>query len=86
MTITPLIRYVTTHINRDGYRQLTGHNQGHAFAHTEIIAQARLQAFHENNRDSTLSQVFGPQALGTFEVRPVECYDSGDAKGIYFDA
>ncbi len=80
-----MIKYVITHINKSGMRQLTGPNQGHRFDDTSEKAQARLDTMIRCNSPEQLSSFFGPQSLGTFEVRPVECYKSGDAMGIYFD-
>jgi hypothetical protein len=31
-----------------------------------------------------LGDIYGDQALGTFEVTPVECYDHGDATRTVF--
>ena len=79
-------RYVITHINRDGMRALSLPNQGQHHFDEKEAADAWLKSFNQNNSESTLVQLFGRQALGTFEVRPCQCYDHGDAVGIYFDS
>lgn len=66
-------------------RQLTRANQGRNHFATEAEAEAYREAFNRNNNPETLISVFGTQAIGTFEVRPVRCYDHGDAMEIYFD-
>lgn len=77
--------YAVTHINRDGMRQLTYRNTGTNHSPTYKEAQSLLTAIITNNTEKCLSNHFGKQAIGTFEVRPVECYDHGDAVRIFFD-
>lgn len=77
--------YAVTHINRDGMRQLTWPNQGRYHYETPEMAQKWISDATANNSPENLSRFFGPQAIGTFEVRPVECYDNGDAVRIFFD-
>lgn len=77
-------RFAITHINRDGMRQLSTPNQGRCFTDTRAESEKALSAFNQNNSPDALAQVYGPQAAGTFQVWPVECYDNGDAVGIYF--
>lgn len=76
--------YAITHINRDGMRTLTYANQGRNHCETRAEAERKLAALVGNTDVARLEQVFGNQALGTFDVRAVECYDHGDAKSIYF--
>jgi hypothetical protein len=77
-------KFVITHINRDGIRQLTGANQGHRFSDSKEYADKSLKDLIENNSDKKITEVFGSQAVGTFEVRETECYSTGDSKRIYF--
>lgn len=73
MSATTVTRYALTHVNREGMRQLT---------------RANREAFLLANTIACLESAYGKQAVGTFEVRPVQCYtsgDAGDAVGIYFD-
>lgn len=81
-----MIRYAITHINRDGMRQITGANQGRYFKKTMRAAQKEARDIMKNNTPEKLASIFGKQSVGTFEARAVECYETGDAKGIYFDA
>lgn len=80
-----MTKYAITHINRDGVRQLSWANQGRLHLDRHEDAERKLVDWIKHNSPDTLRQVFGPQALGTFEIRPMDCYDHGDAKGIYFD-
>lgn len=77
--------FALTHINSDGMRTLTQSNQGRNHFATEQQAKEYLAAFIQNNSVASLEQIFGHQALGTFEIRPVLCYHHGDAKGVWFD-
>jgi hypothetical protein len=79
-----VIRYAVTHINRDGMRTLTRANQGRNHFVNKEQAEQWIQTVYGNTPEATIRQVYGPQALGTFEVRPVECYSHGDAIGIFF--
>jgi hypothetical protein len=76
------IRYVLSHINKDGMRVMTSAIQGrHTFGST-VEAEQHLQGFNANNTPENLTQIFGSQALGTFEVSAIECYEGhNDPKG-----
>lgn len=79
-------RFTLSFINRDGYRQIVGPNQGHKFKDTREEAEALLASFNANNNEDALRQVFGLQAIGTFAVSEIECYrPGGDAINIYPD-
>lgn len=86
MNTKTITRFTITYINRHGQRQLLGPNQGRCFKDTVGEAQQGLKSFVENNTEKQLKEVYGPQAIGTFAVRAVECYENGDAIGIFFDA
>lgn len=73
--------YAITHVDKDGLRTLTFANQGRNHYETEKAARKHLNAIHANN---DVHAIWG-DAADTLEVRPVECYDHGDAVGIYFD-
>jgi len=79
------IRFALTHINREGIRALTRANQGANHFDTKEQAEAHFLSFLKNNTQKLLEQVYGRQAFTTFEIRPVKCYDSGDAIDVYFD-
>lgn len=73
--------YAITHVNSKlGLRQLTFANQGRNHFETPAAAQEHLDAVGPQLREKVLGQ-----DADTLEVRPVECYDHGDAVGIYFD-
>ena len=76
------IRYVVTHIDRNGMRTLAHAAQGrHTYA-TPELAQAWIDAAMIENREQRLAQFFGLPLL----VRAVECYDGHhDPVRVYFD-
>lgn len=77
-------RYAITHIGRDGLRKLTFANQGRNHYDDQAEAARRLAGFIQNNPVETLQDIYGDQAISTFEVTPVECYDHGDATRTVF--
>ncbi len=77
-------RYAITHIGRDGLRKLTFANQGRNHYDDPAGAARRLAGFIQSNPVETLRDIYGDQAIGTFEVTPVECYDHGDATRTVF--
>lgn len=83
MTRARCIRYAITKINKDGDRVLAFANQGRNHFDTQEAAERHLRATLENNTADTLRSVYGD--VSKMEVRPVECYEHGDAIGIYFD-
>lgn len=88
MSAPTVTRYALTHVNREGMRQLTRANQGRNMFDDEELAKRYREAFLLANTIACLESAYGKQAVGTFEVRPVQCYtsgDAGDAVGIYFD-
>lgn len=78
-----MIRYAITKIDKGGMRSLATANQGRCFRDTPEDAQGHLAAILSNNSSDTLKSVYGD--ISKMEVRPVDCYENGDAKGIYFD-
>jgi len=80
-----ITRYAATCVNRDGMRTLMRGNQAHSHWDSAEDAQKWLDAVVRANSEADLKQCWGEQAIGTFEVRPVECYAHGDAIGVYFD-
>lgn len=68
-------RFVVTHINVTGIRVLTYGQQARYTYATAADAQSALDALLNvavNGND--IPGVFGPQAVGTFEVRPIPCW------------
>lgn len=78
-----MIRWAITHINQDGMRQLSFGNQGRWHYETALEAQQKLDAIKLHTPIDTLQMLYGDP--DTMQVRPVDCYENGDAKGIYFD-
>jgi hypothetical protein len=77
--------YVITHVDKQGMRTLTLANQGRNHSKGKRIAERKLAAILKGNTEAELAMVYGPQAIGTFRVRKVQCYAHGDAKRVYFD-
>ena len=77
-------RNAVTHIGLDGLRKLTFANQGRNHYDDQTDAVRRLASFLESNPEQTLRDIYGDQAVGTFEVTPVECYNHGDATRTVF--
>jgi hypothetical protein len=81
MTHTDIHLFAITHVDpKTGLRQLTFANQGRNHYKTREEAQSKLDLLRDDLRNKFLGD-----AADTLEVREVECYHHGDAKGIYFD-
>jgi hypothetical protein len=78
-----ITRYAITKVNKNGMRTLAFANQGRHHFDTEDAAYEMLRAITGTNSLETLHSVYGDIKL--MEVRPVECYEHGDAIGIYFN-
>lgn len=81
-------RYVVTHVNTKDMRCMTFAHQGRNTHATQAEAQEHLDAVLNTgvNRND-IPGVFGAQSVGTFEVRPVECYPGHfDPITRYFEA
>lgn len=77
-----VIRYVVTHVGRDGTRTLAHACQGRNTWATREEAQDVLNSMTRNNSVETLRQLFGLP----LEVRPCECWPVHfDPMGIYFE-
>ena len=76
-----MIRYAITHVNRDGMRGLTRANQGRNHFDTREAAEGFIAAMKRNNSPGILLQMYND----TLEVREVDCYEHGDAKGVWFE-
>lgn len=68
-------RYVITHLQKDGLRALAFPNQGRNHYDTKEQAEKAREALKPE-----LESKLGFRAL---EVRETDCYDHGDAVGIY---
>lgn len=84
MSADHVIRFVVTHVNKDGDRVLAHAAQGRNTYATETEAQAWITAARANNHPDTLKGVYpDPDSLA---VRLCECWPVHfDPKGIYFD-
>lgn len=79
-----VIRYVVTHINKDGNRVMSHAHQGRNTYETAEQAQAWIEAARKNNSESTMQAVYGDK--DTLEVRAAKCYPVHfDPKQCYFD-
>lgn len=74
-------RYAVTHVNKDGMRGLTFANQGRNHFDTREAAEQYIAAMKKNNPAKLITDMY----RDSLEVRPVECYWHGDAKGVWFD-
>ena len=80
------IRYVVSHIARDGLRRMTYPYQGRHTFSRRGDAEKILKSHTDNNTPDRLAEVYGPQCLGTFKVSAVECWPGhNDPKGCYID-
>lgn len=75
-----LWRFAITHVDEHGQRTLTFANQGRNHYETREAAEKAMREFEPDLR----AKVLGDRA-DSLEVRDVECWPSGDAKGIYFN-
>jgi len=77
-----VIRYVVTHIGKDGMRTLIGPAQGRCTYATQEQAEEYKTAVLSNNSMDTLKSMYG----FPLEVRPCRCWPLHfDPKEIYFD-
>lgn len=76
-------RYAITHVDyKTGLRRLTLPNQGRNHEATRAAAEDRLGCLRGPDG---LCRILNPQEFLTLRVDPFECYDHGDAVGIYVD-
>jgi len=80
-----MIKFNISFMDKNGLRTLSGPNQGRYFKDTREEAEKHLRDFLTNNSEERLADIYGKQAIGTFRVDEFDCYDHGDAKGIYVD-
>ena len=86
MNAPHVTRYVATYINRDRMRTLVSPGQGRFTYATRGEAQAWLEAFMFANSWERIAEIFGPQSVRTFEVRPCRCWAGHfDPVGVWFD-
>lgn len=80
-----MIRFAITHVNISNMRTLTDHAQARFMYPTRVEAEQAMAAILANSSPDRIDDVFGPKARETFEVREVDCWESGDPKSIWFD-
>lgn len=77
-----MVRYVVTHINKDGVRTLAQAMQGRYTYDTPEKAQKWIDDILQGNNATTINGLYGLP----FEVRPVNCYEGHfDPKTCWFD-
>lgn len=86
LPVVPVRRYTVTHVNPQGMRRLSFSMQGRYTWATPEEAEEQLRLLLDFNSVDRLVSAYGPQAIGTFEVRPVSCYPGHfDPLGMWFD-
>lgn len=80
-------RYAVTFVGKDGLRTFVAPaNQGRYHFDTPAAAHAWRRALLENNSRGQLEGLFnGPAGVASIAVSPIDCYDHGDAVGVYAD-
>ena len=79
------IRYVLTTINKAGNRVMFQPAQGR-HTYSKEGAQVHLNELLYNNTPERLEEIFGKQAMGEFQVTPVDCYEGhNDPKRTVFE-
>lgn len=77
--------YVPVYRDRHGCMALMRSGQGRDTFRTRDEAHEWLAAIVRENSPERLAEIWGHQALGTFGVRLVETWPSGDPKGTILD-
>lgn len=77
--------YVPVHVDRHGCLALMRSGCADATFPTRDDARAWLEAIVRENNPQRLTEIWGAQALGTFGVRLVETWPSGDPKRTILD-
>lgn len=75
-----MLKYVVTAIKKNGQRELAFNRQHLYSFDTPEEAQQRLDDTLKNNDPERVADLIGTK----LEVRPVECYPTGDPMTCYF--
>ena len=76
-----MTRFAITHVSpKTNLRTLTFANQARNFYDSKEEAEQSMRTYKPDLQAKILGD-----AANTLEVRPVECYENGDAKSIYLD-
>jgi len=79
-------RFVVTFINRNGMRTILGPVQGRNTFATRSEAADWVAAIVGGNASYRLAEIYGAQAVGSFEPRAVACYPGHhDPTTVWFD-
>ena len=73
-----MTRFVITHVDRGSLRVLSFGAQARWTYVTREEAEAKMRAVLGNPHND-IAKIYGAQSVGTFEVREVECHESGDS-------
>lgn len=76
-------RYAITKIDPDGSRSIFGRAWARYMHDTREAAEKHLADTIKNSGIDRLVSICGEQSRDTFRVDAVECWDTGDPKGIY---
>lgn len=76
-----MIKYTISALKKDGTRQRALNNNHLNNFDTREEAERLLAAILKENSWKDIEQTMGTD----LRVDPVDCWDNGDAKGIYFD-
>jgi hypothetical protein len=71
--------FAITHVNKQGRRTLTFANQGRNHYATAEAANTAMRDYEPDLRARM------GDAADSLQVRAVQCYDHGDAVGVWFD-
>lgn len=87
MTRESVTRYVVTHVGTKGVRCMTHAQQGRNTHETHGgAARAMVDLLNVEVNQNDIPGIYGEQAEGTFEIRPVACYPGHfDPQTRYFD-
>jgi hypothetical protein len=81
-----VVRFVATHIGRDGMRTITGPTNGRYMQPTPGDAQRIVDLIQRQHSREKLVELFGAQVVDTFAVRAVACWPGHhDPIGVYFE-
>jgi len=80
--VSSVTRYVVTHLNQHGERRMSAPARQGRYTYATPAEARRFMLAMLHNPSNDLASVFGAQAIGTFEVRPILCWpEHFDPKG-----
>jgi hypothetical protein len=79
-------RYIVTHVNTDGERVMSAPARQGRFTYATPEGAEEQMVAMLTNPTNDIAGVFGKQAVGTFAVRPIECWPIHfDPKSIFIE-